>query len=170
MLRSPASLARLLLLASAASLASTASPEEPRAAAAAPPQGQPQAEGTAKAQEPGAPAVPSLSPRLAAPDAPRSTPSAASGGREKGGAAPPAAPAGPVLTVAEISEDAVRLAGPNIGLAPKQVGRVIARDGTTVGRIEIERVLENGAVGRVVSGRENVAWGARVRFDAQAKR
>src|SRR5512138_912240 len=170
MLRPPASLARLLLLASALSLASTAGSEEPRAAAAAPPQARAQAEGAAKAQEP-APATPSLSPRLApAPDAPRPTPTRASDGKEKGGGAPPAAPAGPVLTVAEISEDTVRLAGPNVGLAPKQVGRVIARDGSTVGRIEIERVLENGAVGRVVSGRENVAWGARVRFDAQAGR
>jgi C-terminal binding-module, SLH-like, of glucodextranase len=78
-----------------------------------------------------------------------------------------AAGSGPVLTVAEVSEDMVTLAGPNIGLVSLQLGRVIDRDGATVALVVIDRVLENGVVARIVSGRENVRWGARVRFDAQ---
>jgi hypothetical protein len=182
MLRSPVPLARLLLLASALSIPGLARSDEPGAAAGAAAQAHGQAnasgpaaprkeaEGAAPGQEPSAAAAPSLSPRLTpAPAAPPSAPSPGAEQKEKS-AAGAAAPAGPVLTVAEISDDAVRLAGPNVGLAPKQVGRVIARDGATVGRIVIVRVLENGAEGVVVSGRENVAWGARVRFEAPARR
>jgi hypothetical protein len=71
--------------------------------------------------------------------------------------------------VAEVSEDLVTLAGPNIGLVPMQLGRVVDRDGATLGLVVVDRVLENGAVARIVSGRDNVRWGARVRFDAQTQ-
>jgi hypothetical protein len=135
---------------------------------------EPRAETPAAAEAPRPAAPPSLAPRLTPPAA--ASPAPARGEAEKGKAEAPAAapaagaPSGPVLTVAELTEDTVRLAGPNIGLAPKQVGRVVGRDGATVGRVVIDRVLENGAVAKVVSGRENVSWGLRVRFDPPAKR
>lgn len=105
---------------------------------------------------------PSLSPRLG-PFAPSGPPREAATAEGTG----PAGGSGPVLTVAEITEDRVRLAGPNIGLAQNQLGRVLGRDGATVGHVVIEQVLENGVQARVVSGRDNVRWGARVRFDAK---
>jgi C-terminal binding-module, SLH-like, of glucodextranase len=108
----------------------------------------------------------SLSPRLSLSPGPAAPASREPGDRPKGDAGS----SGPVLTVAEIADDRVRLAGPNIGLAPQQIGRVLGRDGATVGHVVLDEVLENGAVGHVVSGRENVAWGARVRFDSQARR
>jgi hypothetical protein len=109
---------------------------------------------------------PSLTPRLTLSPVPGPLPSRNAGERTRG----QVGSAGPVLTVAEISEDTVQLAGPNVGLAPQQIGRVLGRDGATVGHVVLDRVLENGAVGHVVSGRENVSWGARVRFDSQAQR
>jgi hypothetical protein len=143
--------------------ASSAGAEKaPASSDAAAPRAQAPAEGTTSA------APPSLSPRLTPAPAPPATP-AASGERSKD-AGPAAAPAGPLLTVAEISEDTVRLAGPNVGLAPQQAGRVLGRDGATVARVVVDKLLENGVVARVVAGRENVTWGARVRFDAPAKR
>ncbi len=78
-----------------------------------------------------------------------------------------AGPAGAILTVADVSEDVVTLAGATVGLVPLQIGRVVDRDGATVGRVVVERLLENGVVARVVSGRDNIRWGARVRFEAQ---
>jgi hypothetical protein len=158
--------ARLLLLASGVGAPLLSLAEEPR----------PEMPAAAEAPRPAAP--PSLAPRLTPPAA--AAPAPARAEAEKGKAEAPAAasvpaaggaaPAGPVLTVAELTEDTVRLAGPNVGLAPKQVGRVVGRDGATVGRVVIDRVLENGAVAKVVSGRENVSWGLRVRFDPPPKR
>jgi hypothetical protein len=113
-----------------------------------------------------APGVVSLTPRLTLSPRPGAPLPRETGERPRGDLGS----AGPVLTVAEITEDTVRLAGPNIGLAPQQIGRVLGRDGATVGHVVLDQVLENGAVGHVVSGRENVAWGARVRFDSQGKR
>ena len=111
--------------------------------------------------------LPSLTPRLT-PLLPPPPPPGGAGQRDgDDGAAPPAA-SGPVLTVADISEEIVTLAGPIIGLAPLQIGRVLDRDGRTVGRVIIEKVLENGVVAKVYGGRENIRWGARVRFDAPA--
>lgn len=109
---------------------------------------------------------PSLTARLMpSPPRPASAPSAPGGAGNEGTGR--TAPAGPVLTVAGISEDVVTLAGSIIGLAPTQLGRILGQDGATVGHVVIERVLENGVVARIVSGRENVRWGARVRFDGQ---
>ncbi|HEY6002082.1 MAG TPA: glucodextranase DOMON-like domain-containing protein, partial [Anaeromyxobacter sp.] len=113
-----------------------------------------------------APGALSLSPRLSLSPGPPPPLPRDSGERPRGDLGS----GGPVLTVAEITEDTVRLAGPNIGLAPQQIGRVLGRDGATVGHVVLDRVLENGAVGHVVSGRENVTWGARVRFDPRPKR
>ncbi len=95
---------------------------------------------------------------------------AAPGGAADGAAAVAPTGGGPVLTVAEVADGVVTLAGANIGLVPGQTGRVLGPDGGTVARVMIEQVLENGAVARVVSGLDNVRWGARVRFDAQAPR
>jgi hypothetical protein len=120
---------------------------------------------------PVAPPIPSaLAPRLGAP--PSLSPRAPAPPASPAGSLAPAAPAagggaGPILTVAELSDDVATLAGPNIGLAPQQVGRVLGRDGATVGHVVVDRVLENGVVARIVSGRENVRWGARVRFDVR---
>lgn len=162
--RAPVCAARLLLLASGLGGPLVSRAEEPRAEIPA----------AAEAPRPAAP--PSLAPRLTPPAATgaasaRVEPEKKSETPAAAGAPPAAAaPAGPVLTVAELTEDTVRLAGPNIGLAPKQIGRVVGRDGSTVGRVVIDKVLENGAVAKVVSGRENVSWGLRVRFDPPAKR
>ena len=112
---------------------------------------------------PAPPPPPSLTPRLTPSPGRIVPPPPRDAGEKPGGAA---TGSGPVLTVAEISEEIVTLAGPIIGLAPLQVGRVLDHDGATVGRVIIEKILENGVVARVYQGRENVRWGARVRFDA----
>lgn len=120
------------------------------------------------ARGPAAP-LPSLAPRLtlfpkaAPPSSPLPLASEAGGGAPR-----PAAASGQILTVAEMADDVVTLAGSNVGLVPLQAGRVLGRDGATVGHVVIDKVLENGAVGRVVSGRENVRWGSRVRFEPPA--
>ena len=81
-----------------------------------------------------------------------------------------AAATGPVLAVADVSDDLATLAGPTAGLAPLQIGRVLGAEGATEGRVVIERVLEGGVLARIVAGREHVQPGVRVGFDARATR
>jgi hypothetical protein len=71
-------------------------------------------------------------------------------------------PAG--LSVVDLADDVLSIAGPVEGLKPLQLGRVVDDKGQTVARIVVLQVLENGVVARAVDGRERVTRGARVVF------
>jgi hypothetical protein len=96
-------------------------------------------------------------PAAAAAPAPAAAPAERSGDAESS--------SGPVLTVADVAGDLTTLAGPTAGLAPLRIGRVLGEAATGEGRVVIERIFEGGVLARIVSGREHVRWGARVRFD-----
>lgn len=76
--------------------------------------------------------------------------------------------AGPAaaLAVADVADDLVTVSGPPAGVRPLQILRVVASDGSTVARLVVERVIDAGIVARAVEGKERIARGAVVVFDA----
>jgi len=83
-------------------------------------------------------------------------------------APPPPAPTPPALTVADVADRTVTVAGDVTGLAPLMIGRVLDADGATVARIVVVRVLDKGFVADVSDGAEHIRRGATVVFPARA--
>lgn len=78
---------------------------------------------------------------------------------------PRSAPPAAGLTVADLADDVVSIAGPVDGLKPLQLGRVVDEKGETVARIVVLQVLERGLVARAVDGQGRITRGAKVVFD-----
>ena len=79
-------------------------------------------------------------------------------------AATAAKPAGPSVSVADVSGGVVSMKGPSKGLGVMQIGKVLGPDGSPVGRVIVTQVVEGGVVGRAVEGGDAIRPGMGVEF------
>jgi len=75
-----------------------------------------------------------------------------------------AKPAGPALSVADVSGGVVSMKGPTTGVGVMQIGKVLGTDGAPVGRVIVTQMVEGGAVGRAVEGGDAIRPGMGVEF------
>ena len=80
-------------------------------------------------------------------------------------AAPPG-PAVPALTIADVSDETVTLAGPTAGLRSMMIGRVVGPGGAVVGHVVVVRVVEGGIIATASDGGDQMKPGFAVQFDA----
>ena len=73
-------------------------------------------------------------------------------------------PAGPALSVADVSGGVVSMKGPTKGVGVMQIGKVVGSDGAPVGRVIVTQVIEGGVVGRAVEGGDAIRPGMGVEF------
>lgn len=77
-------------------------------------------------------------------------------------------PAGPILTVADVSGGVVSMKGSSKGVGVMQIGKVVRSDGSPVGRIIVTQVVEGGVVARAVEGGDQIRPGMGVEFTTPA--
>jgi hypothetical protein len=77
-------------------------------------------------------------------------------------------PAGPLLSVADVSGGVVSIKGPSKGIGVMQIGKVLGPDGSPVGRVIVTQVVEGGVVGRAVEGGDQIRQGMGVEFATPA--
>ncbi|MBK9516606.1 MAG: hypothetical protein IPO09_04470 [Anaeromyxobacter sp.] len=70
------------------------------------------------------------------------------------------------LLVVDVTDELVSARGPVAGLQPMQFGRVLDAQGATVARVMILRVLDQGVLASAIAGKERIARGATLLFDA----